>query len=395
VQFDTSSHFSGFESIGTEPYQEGLKRLADAYADIGDGDWMLPNLHRFASEDEPPSAPADEHWKYTKTTHHVQTEKPREGHKIGNYLLDFLVSKEVESEVIKVRAPSDKKSRESNVPKFSIKADVFIENIMCTIKIRVYKDKRDNWYCVEFQRRRGDCVTFNNAYRRARAYLRVRTGSPSPMKTDEVEPLQISEYAAGLLTQDEIEITPLLDMAGMIHMPTMQADSATALADLAQDRKRAALLCTDRAFEQFKSLLHSDQTAVAYPISRTLSSLAERAEAAQHFVKQGILQIILEKVQSKATCALVQNSLVQTLSVAVSQCVSLLSEADVKALLDGLSAAVKAGPVKDEKYAEGEKAAHETFYQNLQEVKSKLQHRDGAKGMGACGDAFPAQATRQ
>jgi hypothetical protein len=329
--------------------------------------------HRFVPGDEPPFPPTDEYWKYEVTTLHVKTAGPHESYKIGNHLLAFL-HEQVVSSIRKVRSPS-----ETNFQKFSIKADVFIENIMCTLKIRVYRDTREGWYFVEFQRRSGDCVSFNTAYQNACTYLRTRLGASAgwPDSFAPVQP-QPQQHDGTMGTMGVVvsqdEITPLLDMASMKQMPSLQAESATALAGLAQDNTRATLLCNNKAFDQFKNLLVSNQTVVAYPTARILFALAQCAEATRYFAEQGILPAILDKVRSEGTSALVQKHLMQTLSIAVARCVPLLSDMEVGVLLDGLSAAAKAGPAKEGLDTEGEKA----FYRSLQDTKSTLQYKQAA-----------------
>jgi hypothetical protein len=384
---DASIDFMGFGGMGNDPYHDSEDLARDASPEIfldsvgGKYPGLLSDKKRdsstyipekFTPSDEPPNAPTEEYWKYLRTTISVQSEKPGEGYKIGNHLLAFLNEKVV-SEVLKVRAPSL-----GNARKFSIKADVSIDNVMCTMKIRVWKNTRGhNWYCVDFQRRRGDSVPFTQAYRQACAYLRAHMG-PSGMEMDAVVPPQIvGDDTPCMISQDEI--TPLLDMILMIHMPSLQADSATALANLAQNRKSAALLCTAQAFEHFKNHLKSNQnqTSVAYPLACALSSLADCEEAKQFFATQGVLSIILEKVQSNETSATVQNQLMQTLSVAVTRCPPLLSEAEVGVLLAGLcSEAARSSPVRDGTDAEGEKSTHEVSYRKLiVETISTLQRQ--------------------
>jgi hypothetical protein len=350
----------------------------------------LPGRFVFEPIDEPPLPPADEYWKFEVTTIHTKTERPREGYMIGNHLMAFLRN-DVVSSIRKVRTPSKTK-----FPKFSIKADVFIENIMCTLKIRVYQDKgRDSsCYCVEFQRRSGDCVSFNRAYQKAYMYLMVHFGAPAGGGDSfaPAQPLLHDDTVAVVVTQEEI--IPLLDMAGKMQRPSLQAESATALAGLAQDRTGASIFCNENAFERVKVLLLSDQNAVAYPTARLLSSLAQFAEATRYFVTQGVLQAILEKVRSQATSALVQKLLVQTLSIAISRCVPLLSDETVGELLDGLSAAAKAGPVKDEGL---DTAGEKVFHRSLQDAKSTLlQHRLAASGAGGGGrgTAAPESAVK-
>merc|ERR1712061_298226 len=101
---------------------------------------------------------------------------------------------------------------------------------------------------------------------------------------------------------NQIDILPLLDMAGQVELPELQAESASLLADLAQDGMHVERLCTSAAFKRFKQLLMSDRTEVAYPTACMLQSLVQYPEAAACFADCDIMSTIVEKARSAGTC---------------------------------------------------------------------------------------------
>mmetsp|Transcript_7091 Transcript_7091/g.22148 ORF Transcript_7091/g.22148 Transcript_7091/m.22148 type:complete len:437 (-) Transcript_7091:14-1324(-) len=313
--------------------------------------YILPCAERFLETDTPPSAPSDPFFNFEITTVYVSSTRPYD---IGNALLDFLGMKVVSS-ITKI-------SRK----KFTIKADVFVENVMCTLKIRVYHQEQGT-YAIEFQRRSGDCVTFNTAYQQATKYLLPRFTAVKNVPEATTYPFPRCKAGKNLL---EGEILPLLDMAGLIDLPSLQAESATALADMAQDNQAVATLCNTRAFEEFKKLLQTDQTDVAYPTARMLLLLAQCPEAVPCFADEALLSMMLDKVQSKATSALVQHQLAEVVNAAISRCAATLSEKVCEDVMSALNGAIKVLEVGDV-----------PAYRRLQEAQLTLK----SQGSGASG----------
>mmetsp|Transcript_35818 Transcript_35818/g.83317 ORF Transcript_35818/g.83317 Transcript_35818/m.83317 type:complete len:442 (+) Transcript_35818:93-1418(+) len=283
----------------------------------------LSSTERFLEGDVPPSTPSDPYFKFEATTVHMSSSQPWD---IGNNLLDFLISKLVASITKVSRA------------KFAIKADLFVECSMCTVKVRTYKEGLDR-YAVEFQRRSGDCVTFNKAFQQATKFLVPRF---TPVRSvPEASRDFDSAFARFLRTENEGDVTPLLDMAGLVDLPALQAECAAALEDMAQDPRAAAALCSDRAFEEFKKLLQNNQTEVAYPTARMLLFLAQCPEAVPRFTDQTLLSMMLDKVQSAATSALVQQQLAQVLCAAITRCAAKLSRQVADHVMSELVRAIK------------------------------------------------------
>mmetsp|Transcript_84565 Transcript_84565/g.217876 ORF Transcript_84565/g.217876 Transcript_84565/m.217876 type:complete len:466 (-) Transcript_84565:139-1536(-) len=287
----------------------------------------------FKEGDVPPPKPVDEFFKLETTTLTVRSDRPFE---IGNCLEDFLATK-VTSSVSKV-----------STTKFSIKADVFGSSVygcsgMCTLKVRVYGTDADV-YAVEFQRRSGDCLTFNNSYQQAVVHLKGVFAQPSSflqMQAVDAQLPQLRMPALSGCSLDQAEVAPLLDMASLTELPSVQAECATALSDLAQDFESAQNLCSMKAFDNIKKLLQTDQLDVAYPTSRLLLFLAQCPEAAPFFADGGLLPLMLEKVRSKSTGELVQHKLAQVLHATIGQCGRVLSEAAFQEVELALSEAIK------------------------------------------------------
>lgn len=273
---------------------------AEATAFLPDGELMantsgprkLTNLLSvdFSETHEPPIKPTSSHWKYQVTHFLLDTEQP---FKIGNTLLSFF-SGSVVSDIKKV-----------NHSKFSINAEVFVDSVACTLKVRVYAEPAGHRYGVEFQRRSGDCITFNLVYQGAARFLQTKFGLPD---AEIVEQLCLVPPSVGIQSKDEVG--PLL---AMFAIPELQAESAAALARMAQHRSVASLLCTPDACKEYLQLLKSESTAVTYATACLLSRLVVCPEASEFFGHHGFTQLMREKAQAKSTPDLVQGKLEQAL----------------------------------------------------------------------------------
>jgi len=290
------------------PYNfPGLYNKARAWPDndaqeesSGQEEWGTthPSVGRFTETDLPLMALTSPCWGLAACTFSVLGCSPAI---LGNHLLDFLGT-QVTSSFTKL-----------NPAKFTIKADVFIDGAMCTIKIRFYSEKRGALR-VEFSRRGGSCLCFGSVYRQAGEYLRQRLvviGAPEAEGAC-VPPSRSGEF-------DAAAISPLIDMAGLADLPALQAESAAALVEQVRDNEVAASLCTAHAFKYFKTLLKADETAVAHPTAQMLSHLSLRPEATPCFADEELLSLITTKVQSEVTSSLVQQELAQVVSNAVSR----------------------------------------------------------------------------
>ncbi|CAJ1410288.1 unnamed protein product [Effrenium voratum] len=240
--------------------------------------------------DCPPPKPSDPMWSFEATTIYVT--RP----------MSVLIQEmNVLLEKLNQMATTIKVSR---APKFAIKSDVFVRNAKVTLKVRVYTMEA-NKYAIEFQRRQGDCLAFNHVYQQAwrllhdESHVEDLPGPPpcqSPTSSDEADG-QVKEM-----------FSPLLDM---MDLPVLQAESAAALAQVAEDRPAAKTLCCPGAFKKFHGLLLSDDAEITYPIARLLCSMAQIPEAAQFFCAGDLLSDMITKVQTWKCCEQVKALLAQ------------------------------------------------------------------------------------
>eukprot|EP00973_Karenia_brevis_P072801 10110035-Karenia_brevis.AAC.3 len=105
-------------------------------------------LECFQDGDVPPDLPTDCFFDLAATTGYVISNTP---HEIGDRMVKFL-REAVDSTIVKV-----------NRCKFAIKANVSVEGLTFTMKIRIYK-LRAAGFAVEFQRRSGDTIGFHRAF---------------------------------------------------------------------------------------------------------------------------------------------------------------------------------------------------------------------------------------
>jgi hypothetical protein len=127
---------------------------------------MLPQVAKFQRGDFPLVLPANPFFKLEMTTFEVSADMP---HEVGNKLA---------RELSKVAAIT-KHTRK----KFAIVAVSVEQCVSCKLKVRVYDLEGGN-YAVEFQRRAGDAILFNEIYR----FVRARFGKRDTYMPDPCDP---------------------------------------------------------------------------------------------------------------------------------------------------------------------------------------------------------------
>uniref|UniRef100_A0A7S4Q8W6 Uncharacterized protein n=1 Tax=Alexandrium monilatum TaxID=311494 RepID=A0A7S4Q8W6_9DINO len=275
---------------------------------------------RFAESDRPPLAPSDPLFQFAAKALRLHSTAPFE---IGNILLDFLAT-QVKSSIIKVA-----------FAKFAIKSEVFLDGASCLLKARAYEEAVGR-FCVELQRRGGDCVTFGRVHAMAVHYLTERLPT-SPLAADVPEFPKVCPPGIEIGSVDAEGATPLLDMADDSSRPDLQADSAASLLGIAQNKMDVRCLCNARAFYGLKKLLlQSEEDKIAIPTSCTLSALAQHAEATPCFANEGILPIIADKIRSTATSEIVQQELAKALHTTLASCATALSAKVSEEVLEAL-----------------------------------------------------------
>eukprot|EP00746_Dinoflagellata_sp_MGD_P071083 gnl/MRDRNA2_/MRDRNA2_29009_c0_seq2.p1 gnl/MRDRNA2_/MRDRNA2_29009_c0~~gnl/MRDRNA2_/MRDRNA2_29009_c0_seq2.p1 ORF type:complete len:469 (+),score=99.16 gnl/MRDRNA2_/MRDRNA2_29009_c0_seq2:147-1553(+) len=271
---------------------------------------------RFQQDDEPPTPPNSDNFCLEATALYLTT---REAHKIGNSILDFFDSQIVAS-VLKVRQQ-----------KYSIKVHWFLDHIMCTAKIRIWKvASEQNQYAIEFQRRGGDPFAFAEGYRQCMDFLALRfpeNAAELTMLSDgerkrslpQPPPPPLPAETQSCKRSDEeldTELFTLLDLAGMTEFPNLQGEAASALAKLAcDDMCIATYLSKVCVLDKLLPLLSCDSIDVIYPTARMLSAVA--ATSTSSIAEHSIAKEVIKKIGDSNSNQLVRLELAKAVSQAV------------------------------------------------------------------------------
>lgn len=275
----------------------------------------------FQERHEPPKPPVSQHFSFAPTTLFVEGCKP---HQIGNNVLDFLTSAVVAS-VTKVKAQ-----------KYSIKAEVFVEAVPCTIKVRVYN--HEGKYAVEVQRRSGDAFVVQSTYLLLAAFLGTHCGGLCGMHPDAplAQPTlpELEPGKEGTEVPSVEALTPLLTMATVAGL---QAEAATGLVEVVKGGRASAaalFLAPDQVASALTVLLESECLDMVYPAARCVSSLAAFGDADSILAHHGLLQkIALHAVAELRTAqGLVGTALAQAVADAVHCCAGSLTAAAARDL---------------------------------------------------------------
>lgn len=329
--------------FGLDPKPKGFPSSGFAAEFPGSHSLSTPTTY-FSAGDCFLSPPDDEFFSFAQTTLYLLCDEP---YILGNCVLDFLMN-EVTASVTKV-----------NRAKFCIKADVFINNVMTTTKIRFWQHESAGRVALEFQRRGGDCITFNGVYQRASKYLQSRFTSignnppavaetffaPPPLPFAP-PPLSLSPPPLSKGDAMDLEIEPILDMAAQTNDAFLQAESATALANICEQEQNAASLCTPSAIKAITALLSVDTAEVALPTANLLLSLARCYHATPYFIgqepSQGFLDLCIEKLCARLTCTLVRRNLAKALATALHACAAQLSHGKAQKIAACIDTAMRA-----------------------------------------------------
>jgi len=282
-------------------------------------------IGRFQETDIPPGIPQDSFFELEGTTLKASCRLPAT---LANGVVDFLTT-EVVSSITKLCRK-----------KFAIKADVFVKSVMCSIKARVYT-LEGQYYALEFQRRSGDARAFKDIFRQVSEYLSVSydlSGGLPEVRLDLGLPPLLPQSMPD--TRQTPDLQPLIDMSASIDMSCLQAEAASALADVAQDKASAASLCTHDTFAQLCKLLQADTFEILYPTARLFAALAELPEADHCFISSGVLPVIVSKLRSEESGDIARCQLAQGFKFVVSRCAPAMGSAAVKELLGIISDAL-------------------------------------------------------
>lgn len=273
---------------------KGLCLAADTLPDNCQS--VLPNEHikfdvlpstRFEHFEKPPNTPADLHFKLSATTFLCRC-SPTE---CMNCLLDFF-----ETEVISSVSKVSKK-------KFSVKVDILDKALMCSLKLRMYRQQTGE-LAVEFQKRSGDTIAFHEVYKKACLKLE-QPSTRTEIFADMTPP---SGQLKGPSSAGEL--SPLLDMLSLFDSPELQAEAAACLANIASGSQASAIvMCSVHLFDYLPKLLQIHRIDVAYPVACLLSSLADCTAAKSLFVDYGLVSAMEEQIQSVQKMPLVKMQL--------------------------------------------------------------------------------------
>jgi len=170
----------------------------------------------------------------------------------GNDLLSFLRN-EIDAKVNKV-----------SKNKFTLRAEVFVGGLWCSIKVRIYEDGGGS--IMEIQRRSGDSISFFSLYRQVSEHF---LGSSS-LQTVSSSPLKVPDIPSFPANQG---IAPLLDMADSCGDTNVLAEVASTLNAMAADPAVAAELRMPRAIAVLEQLSQVSDFRVSFPTSQLLSCM--------------------------------------------------------------------------------------------------------------------------
>lgn len=269
--------------------------------------FSLDKHERFEQGGAPPAQPKSQHFQLKSTAVHIKSSMP---HDVANCMLDFLTSQVVAS-ISKV-----------NFKKFTIKADAFLENIMCSMKIRIWESAREQGeFTLEFQRRGGDAFAFDELYHQACSFLAGRFQGAMHADMAKVGQRLPSPPPLPNFQRSEADLAPLLDMLAMEQVPAMQAEAASELANLCyQDPEITKLLCNTEFFDELVKLLAAERLDISYPAARLLSVLAKSKQAEHFLTHHQLLKIAVQKISGTATGQIARLELVKAVAVAVQRC---------------------------------------------------------------------------
>jgi hypothetical protein len=236
-------------------------------SDVTPGD----SYDKFSEEDEAPAVPDDTFFKLEKTTIAARGRASE----IGNGLIQFF-EEEVRSKISKVRRA-----------KFAIKAEVYLEDMYCMVKVRVYKLSAGE-YTIELQRRSGDCIGFNRLFSRASQYMKARMHESTSQVQVETKGLSVIEthflktLMADVDACDVSSLAPLLDLAETSGDVMLQAEAMVGLAQAARDSQLAVHMLTPQVFAMLHKMAQVVCFSVAEPLSRLVYCLAALPQAQNH-----------------------------------------------------------------------------------------------------------------
>lgn len=206
---------------------------------------------------------------------------------VANCVLDFFEGEDTMS-ITKV-----------NRIKYTIKVTAFTSGMACELKVFIYKHSEDG-AAVEFQRRSGDCVAFDDIYRRASQYVMTHANNRfvDEASANKEMGLPARVAFAAPAQQSEQALVPLLQMASCSEAPELQAQAAAGLISIAQDPQIMSEFCTPAVLVALQKLLLVQRLAVIYPTACLVALLAQSQEFAHRSSDFGLPQLMQERLVS-------------------------------------------------------------------------------------------------
>jgi len=213
----------------------------------GAGDWHCEE--EFLASDEPPFLSEEARSYLETTTVHLSQDSPAVA---GNRLLNFFRQQQyLSSRVNKV-----------NQKKFTIRADVIVDGLACSIKVHVYTE--DTGCLMEFQKRSGDSIAFSKAFDIVSAHLLRQPCSSGTVAWEPPSDAALSPAET---------LAPLLDLAEFQCCTQVLAEVASALVSLIADPLIIEELRRPYAASALQNLRENDHFSVAHPTASIIACM--------------------------------------------------------------------------------------------------------------------------
>ena len=224
------------------------------------------------------------------TIYEIKTERPWT---VGKSLLTFMSDCEylqATSIFVELQKPIPSKVDKT---KYNFKFLAFVGSSWCLFKVKVFRQTKYDEYIIEFQRRSGDSVAFNNLYQRSGKHFLEQgftmTTTPQKIAVPPTIPV-LGKGEVAWFEETAVTFGPIFDLA-LSNETRYQAEGATAIAQMSEtaaNDARIKLPWSKRLASVLNELLANSNTIVAFPTSRALYHLSKMHEEAQVLAIQNI-----------------------------------------------------------------------------------------------------------
>jgi len=310
----------GVESC--KPYDLSSPSFAEKGIDKGNYEPKMQTIETILEFEQggcAPEVPTDGFFRLEETNIEVNDTT---ADKLGNRLIDIF-SKEYSMHITK-----------TSLRKFSVKAES-TNPTWFKLKARIYS--KGPSHIVEFQRRMGDTVAFNQFFHKVMGLLNASDEMANEMKV-------VCDFTPPKSIQETASIQPLVDMASNCSDPFLISEAVSGLS--AADKEQCIPeLCTPEGFTAFEAMLRTGGYNVLHPLAQLLSEqllseLAIKAGAISFFADRKFWKALLDVVTGDGTCEKLK---LQFACVVVSA----LALEPTKNQIDVLQAAMKAKGISE------------------------------------------------